>query len=87
MFEAIQTKHQLKNGKTSNRTIVQVFNIENEQEKQSFLKGAVKEIQISVNNTIVYDTMSRTAVISSIKRASKSISIGAYYFAISQFNQ
>jgi glucokinase len=86
MFKAIQTKHKLVNGNTTNRTTVQVFNIENEQGKQSFLKGTVKEIQISVNNTIVYDTMSRTAVISSINRASKSISIGAYHFAISQLN-
>ena len=83
MFEAIQTKHQLENGKTTNRTIVQVFNIENEQEKHTFLKGEVDEVQVSENNTVIYDSMSRTAVISSKNGASKSISIGAYYFAIS----
>ena len=86
MFEVIQTKYQLENGKTTNRTIVQVFNIENEQGKQSFLIGEVDEVQVSENNTVIYDSMSRTAVISSKNEASKSISIGAYYFAISQLN-
>ena len=83
MFEVIQTKHQLENGKTTNRTIVQVFIIENKQEKNTFLKGEVDEVQVSENNTVVFDSMSRTAFISSKNGASKSISIGTYYFAIS----
>ena len=83
MFEAIQTKHKLVNGNTTNRTTVQVFNIENEQGKQSFLIGEVDEVQVSENNTVVFDSMSRTAFISSKNGASKSISIGTYYFAIS----
>ena len=86
MFESIQRKHQLSNGNTVGRTTIQVFNIENEQEKQSFLKGAISEVQVSAENTIAYDTMSRTAVIRSTNGASKSISIGAYHFAISQLN-
>ena len=86
MFEAIQTKHKLVNGNTTNRTTVQFFNIENEQRKQSFLIGEVDEVQVSENNTVIYDSMSRMAVISSKNEASKSISIGAYYFAISQLN-
>lgn len=86
MFEAIQTKYQLPNGNTTNRTTVQVFNAEKEKEKQTFLKGAVEEIHISTNNTISYDTISRTAVMRSKNGASKSISIGAYHFAISQLN-
>ena len=44
MFGAIQRKHQMSNGNTVNRTTIQVFNIENEQEKQSFLKGAMSEV-------------------------------------------
>lgn len=86
MFGAIQRKHQLSNGNTVDRTTIQVFNIENEQEKQSFLKGAMSEVWVSSKNTIAYDTMPRTAVIRSTNGASKSISIGAYYFAISQLN-
>jgi hypothetical protein len=86
MFEAIQTKYQLPNGNTTNRTTVQVFNAEKEKEKQTFLKGAVEEIHVSTNNTISYDTISRTAVMRSKNGASKSISIGAYHFAISQLN-
>ena len=83
MFEAIQTKHKLVNGNTTNRTTVQVFNIENEQGKQSFLIGEVDEVQVSENNTVIYDSMSRMALISSKNGASKSISIGTYCFAIS----
>ena len=41
------------------------------------------EVQVSENNTVVFDSMSRTALISSKNGASKSISIGTYYFAIS----
>ena len=86
MFEAIQRKHQLSNGNIVDRTTIQVFNIENEQEKQSFLKGAMSEVRLSSKYSIAYDTMPRTAVIRSTNGASKSISIGAYYFAISQLN-
>lgn len=86
MLEAIQRKHQLSNGNIVDRTTIQVFNIENEQEKQSFLKGAMSEVRLSSKYSIAYDTMPRTAVIRSTNGASKSISIGAYYFAISQLN-
>lgn len=86
MFKAIQTKHRLANGNTFNRTTVKVFNLENEQEKQIFLKGTVEKVKVSANNTILYDAMSRTAVMRSKHNASASISIGAYHFAISQLN-
>jgi predicted NBD/HSP70 family sugar kinase len=86
MFKAIHKKHRSANGNTCNRTTVKVFNLENEQEKQIFFKGTVEKIKVFANNSIYCDTMARTAVMRSKRKASNSISIGAYYFAISQLN-
>jgi len=86
LFKTIQTKHQNLNDGFSKRTTVKVFNLENDLEKQTFLKGSVRNFKISENNSVTYDVMPRTAIIRSIKGASVSTSLGAYQYAISQIN-
>ena len=86
LFEAMQSQHQNSTGKFSKRTTIKVFNLESDTDRQTFLKGNVKNIQISRNSSVIYDTMSRTAIMRSKNGASVSTSLGAYYYALSQLN-
>lgn len=87
LFKVLRSNYQNTNGNNFNRTTVKVFNLENDIEHQLFLKGAIDTIQCStLNKSMTYDIMPRTAVIRSKNGASVSTSLGAYHFAISQLN-
>ncbi len=65
----------------------EVFDLDNEDEFAAFVKGNPIEIKVyGSDDTTVYDTMKRTGVIVSKTGAIKSISTGAYVYALSQID-
>ncbi len=87
LFNSINSKYTHSNGSTSNRTTPKVFNLEDNNQYQTFLEGTIETIhEVSLNINTKYDNMQRTGIILSKKNASYSTSLGAYHFAISQLN-
>lgn len=88
LFEALNAKYQGPNGNSSKRTTVKIFNLEDEAAYKVFLNCKIENIQTPTSKIItVVDTVPRTGIIRSKKGASVSTSLGAYHFAISQFNK
>ena len=70
------------------RIVQKVYNLDNDQELNSFLKGNSKTIKIPMTNkTITYDSMARLGVGFSKIGTSKAISLGAYAYALNNMDQ
>jgi glucokinase len=70
-------------GQTRPRLVSKVYNIENESERNEFLKGEKRTIPIPMSTkTTVYDPIRRTGVGMSRLGTSKAVSVGAYAFAL-----
>jgi glucokinase len=67
------------------RLVQKVYNLEDDNELAKFLKGSTKELPVvGTNKTVKYDNESRLGVGISKIGTSKSISFGAYAFALKQ---
>jgi glucokinase len=71
-----------------NRLEVKVFNLENEREREIFVRGKVREIEVPFSNQkISYDPIKRIGVGISRMGTSMATSLGAYAFALNQLNR
>jgi len=87
MFEAINKPYKYDN-KLAPRTTVKVFDLENQTSVEEFIEGNIVQIKSKyLDKEIIYDSVPRTGVILSKLGASKSISLGAYYFAMAQLSK
>ena len=74
-------------GESVRRVQMQVFNLDDAAEFESFAKGNSKSIAVrGTNHTVDYDDMKRIGVVISKLGASKAISAGAYAFALSKID-
>lgn len=74
-------------GESVRRVQMQVFNLDDAAEFESFAKGNSKSIAVrGTNLTVDYDDMKRIGVVISKLGASKAISAGAYAFALSKID-
>ena len=70
------------------RLIPRAFNLEDPVERETFLRGEVKEIAISgTARTLRYDPLQRTGVGLSRLGTSQAVAIGAYAFALSRLDK
>jgi glucokinase len=75
-------------GSTFRRLIANVYNLEDERERQKFLRGSAKEIAVYGSaRRVTYDPEMRIGVGISKIGTSKAISIGAYAYALSCLDQ
>ncbi|MGO9480545.1 MAG: ROK family protein [Candidatus Kryptoniota bacterium] len=73
--------------KTIRRLVQVVYNLEDKQDVQKFLKGATREITVhGTNKKVKYDPEARTGVGISRIGTSKAIAIGAYAFALNSLD-
>ena len=74
-------------GDSVKRVQMEVFNLDDQTEFESFARGNSKSIPIrGTNLSVEYDSMKRIGVTFSKLGASKAISVGAYAFALSQID-
>lgn len=74
-------------GSTFRRLVANVYNLENKDDFQKFLKGSAKEIKVyGSDRTVTYDSESRIGIGISKIGTSKAISIGAYAFALNSMD-
>lgn len=74
-------------GEAVNRVQMKVFDLDNDQEFEQFIKGDIKTLTIpGTDRTVIYDPMKRIGVTISKLGASKAISVGAYAFALSMLD-
>lgn len=84
--EMRSTIHTL-SGDEIGRVCMRVFDLDDEAEFATFLVGDSREIAVpGTDKKVVYDPMKRMGIIVSKNGASKSISIGAYNYALSQLD-
>ena len=75
-------------GNLFSRLEVKVFNLENENETEMFIRGAKKEITVPFSSKkITYDPLKRIGVGISKLGTSNAISIGAYAFALTELDK
>lgn len=65
------------------RLSVRAYNIEDTSEREAFLKGASREVNVlGTSRNIAYDSLARTAIGISRLGTSGAVEIGAYAFAL-----
>jgi glucokinase len=70
-------------GQTRPRMVSKVYNLEDENERNEFIRGEKRNITVPRSNkTIVYDPLRRTGVGISRLGTSRAVSVGAYAFAL-----
>lgn len=75
------------NGEQVNRVQMKVYNLDDESEFSSFVKGENRKLKVyGCDREVEYDPQKRIGVMISKLGASKAISIGAYAFALSQLD-
>jgi len=76
------------NGNHLDRLEIKVFNLENERERDIFLKGKVREIQVPFSEKkITYDPLKRIGIGVSRLGTSLATSLGAYAFALNELDK
>lgn len=75
-------------GDAVQRVQMEVFDLDNDDEFERFVKGESRQIKVyGSDETVTYDPMKRTGIAVSKLGASKAISIGAYIYALSQIDK
>ncbi len=75
------------NGEKINRLVLKVFNLEDTEQMELFIKGEEREINIpGSNEKIKYDPLKRIGVGISRLGTSKATAIGAYAFALNSID-
>jgi len=76
------------NGHHLDRLEIKVFNLENEREREIFIRGRVREIKVPFSESkITYDPLKRIGVGISRLGTSLATSIGAYAFALNELDR
>jgi glucokinase len=87
VMSEINGKFLTSKGENQPRLVQKVYNIDQEEDYQKFIKDRSKEIIIpGTNKSLKYDPEPRLAICSSKLGASKAIGIGAYAFALKKIN-
>ncbi len=83
VMEELNSKFHPSNTEELPRLVQRVFNLDDEEEENSFFKDYSKTLPIpGTDKSISYDPLPRLAIATSKMGASKSISLGAYAFAL-----
>ena len=83
MFKELNKKYINVTGEYVNRLSMKVFNLEHPIDLNGFCRGGMKEKLVpNTNRKIIYDAFARAGVGRSKNDASKSISLGAYAYAL-----
>ncbi len=88
MFKALNKTFKHPSGSESARLSCKVFNLDDEDESTSFIRGNTKSTTIpGTDKVIVYDDSQRIGIAKSKLGASKAIGLGAYAFAIRSLSE
>ena len=88
VMEEINGKFHTAQGATQSRLVQKVYNIDNQEEFQEFIKDRSKKITIpGTDKSLKYDPEPRLAICSSKLGASKAIGIGAYAYALKEVSR
>ncbi len=88
LVDEMNSYYVLPDGKKIKRLVANVYNLENQEQFNKFLKGSEKEITIyNTNKKIKYDPELRIGVGISKLGASRAIFIGAYAFALKMLDE
>jgi glucokinase len=76
------------NGNQFRRLASAVFNLEDQAQRETFLKGATREISVpGSGRKVQYDPLQRLGVGMSRLGTSEAVAVGAYAFALQQLDQ
>lgn len=85
MFQQLNGTINNINGEPTNRLEMKVFNLQDRDEREIFIKGDLKSVTLPFSNKIiVYDSMKRIGVGLSRLGTSQAVSVGAYAYALSK---
>ena len=88
MFESLRGKMQRLNGESISKLASKVYDLDNPDELQQFIKGDQKSIKIYNSEIeVTYDPQKRIGVALSKIGANKAVSLGAYAFALNQLSR
>ncbi len=88
LFESMRSKIATIAGDEVRRVQMNVYDLEDEDEFNTFANGAKRELKVyGSEKSVVYDPMKRIGVAISHLGASKAISLGAYAFALTQIDK
>ncbi len=88
LIDEMNSNYVLQDGKKFKRVVANVYNLEEQEQLNRFLKGSVKEIFIySTDKKIKYDPELRIGVGISKLGANRAIFIGAYAFALKMLDE
>lgn len=88
LFEEINRKYKHFSGTENDRLSIKVFNLEDDEQFNSFALGKIETLDVPGQNTkIEFDSMPRTGVGLSKLGASHAIALGAYTFALQQLDK
>ena len=88
MFERLRGKMQRLSGETISKLASKVYDLDDPQELQQFIKGEQKSIKIYNSEIeVTYDPQKRIGVALSKIGANKAVSLGAYTFALHQLSR
>jgi len=75
-------------GRPLNRLVSRVYNLEDQDDLKDFIKGEHKEIKVPMSGKkIIYDPVKRIGIGISRLGTSRSVAIGAYYYALRQLDE
>ena len=88
MFKSLRGKMQRLSGETISKLASKVYDLDNPDELQQFIKGDQKSIKIYNSEIeVTYDPQKRIGVALSKIGANKAVSLGAYAFALNQLSR
>ncbi|MEX0719393.1 MAG: ROK family protein [Balneolaceae bacterium] len=88
MFKALRKKYNNFNGDESDRLSFVVYDLEDEQESEKFLKGNSIEIIVPRSGRkIEYDNWARAGVGKTVLGTSNAVNLGAYAYALNKLNE
>ncbi len=88
IVKEMRSEYELYSGKKVRRLEAEVYNLEEEKDKNSFLKGKHKKAKIPFSEkTVEYDPLKRIGIGISKLGTSRAVSIGAYAFALNNLDK
>ncbi len=88
IINEMKSKYKKVNGEEFDRLAVNVYNLEDSSEAETFVKGKIKELNIlGSNRTISYDPERKIGLLLSKLGTSEAISLGAYAYALNQLDK
>ena len=88
LLSSLRSKMHTLSGDELNRVQMMVYDLDNEEEFKAFAKGSARHIKVyGSDDEVTYDPQKRIGVCISKMGASKAISTGAYFFALSQLDE